>query len=147
MQHDNANPTTANIVTDTNTKPLSRLKYLITICALLICTNIIIGTLGAHLWQAQLIEHNGVTNFATARDYLFIHALAVLFIALLDYQFPLPKFNYVAYLQLTAVLVFSGSLILYSLTGIKAISAITPFGGSTLMLSWLLLAWRATKLK
>jgi len=146
MLDNDKNKTTVSITDKSEPKHLSRLKFLLRICALLICGNIIIGTLGAHLWQAQLIEHNGVANFATARDYLFIHALGILFIALLDYQFPRPKFHYVAYLQLAAILVFSGSLVLYSLTGIKAFSNVTPLGGSSLMLSWLLLVWRVSKI-
>ena len=136
-----------NLKLDCQVSSLRRLKGLIIICALLICSNIIIGTLGAHLWQAQLIEHNGLNNFATARDYLFIHALATLFIALLDYLFPQAKFYYAAFLQLLAVMIFSGSLILYALTGTAAFSAVTPLGGSSLMLSWLVLVWRVTKLK
>lgn len=123
------------------------LKYFLIICSLLMFTNILIGTLGAHLWHSQLMLHKGVANFATARDYLFIHTITVLFLALLDNKFTEGRFNWIAGLQLASIITFSGSLILYSLTGDKSFSHITPFGGSGLMLSWLLLVWRAFKIK
>jgi uncharacterized membrane protein YgdD (TMEM256/DUF423 family) len=110
-------------------------------------SNILIGTLGAHLWHSQLLLNNGVANFATARDYLFIHTLSILFLALLDNTFPKGRLNWVAALQLLSIMLFSGSLILYALTGEKWLSSITPSGGSGLMLSWLLLVWRACKIK
>jgi len=123
------------------------LKYFLIICSILMFTNILVGTLGAHLWHSQLELNNGVGNFATARDYLFIHTLSVLFLALLDNKFVEGRFNWIAGLQLLSIITFSGSLMLYALTGEKWLSNITPFGGSGLMLSWLLLVWRACKIK
>lgn len=125
----------------------TKLKYFIIISAILMFINILTGTLGAHLWHTQLELHNGVANFATARDYLFIHTLSVLFLALLDNKFIAGRFNWIAGLQLVSMILFSGSLMLYALTGEKWLSNITPFGGSGLMLSWLLLVWRACKIK
>ncbi|QUM79556.1 DUF423 domain-containing protein [Moritella sp. 5] len=125
----------------------NRLKYFLIIGSLLMFTNILVGTLGAHLWHSQLVLNNGVANFATARDYLFIHTLSLLFLALLDNKFIAGRFNWIAGLQLMSIITFSGSLILYALTGEKWLSSITPFGGSGLMLSWLLLVWRAFKIK
>ncbi|MFT5880145.1 MAG: uncharacterized membrane protein YgdD (TMEM256/DUF423 family) [Moritella sp.] len=123
------------------------LKILVMCSAGLMFINILTGTLGAHLWQDQLIQHQGVNNFATARDYLFVHSLAIIFLALLDNKFPHGRFNLIASLQLLCICLFSGSLMLYALTGEKWLSQITPLGGSGLMLSWLLLVWRASKIK
>ncbi|MDX2319464.1 MAG: DUF423 domain-containing protein [Moritella sp.] len=123
------------------------LKFFLISCSILMFSNILIGTLGAHLWHSQLVLNNGVANFATARDYLFIHTLSILFLTLLQHKFPEGRFNWVAGLQLLSIMLFSGSLILYALTGEKWFSNITPSGGSGLMLSWLLLVWRACKIK
>jgi len=125
----------------------TKLKYFLIISSILMFINILVGTLGAHLWHSQLVLNNGVANFATARDYLFIHTLTILFLALLDNKFPAGRFNWIAGLQLTSIITFSGRLMLYALTGEKWLSSITPFGGSGLMLSWLLLVWRAFKIK
>jgi uncharacterized membrane protein YgdD (TMEM256/DUF423 family) len=43
------------------------------------------------------------------------------------------------------ILVFSGSLYLLSLTGVRWIGAITPLGGVAFIVSWLLLALSALK--
>lgn len=123
-----------------------KLKFFLIICSILMFANILIGTLGAHLWHSQLLVNNGIANFATARDYLFIHTLSILFLALLDNKFAEGRFSWVAGLQLVSIILFSGSLILYALTGEKWLTNITPSGGSGLMLSWLLLIWRATKI-
>ncbi|PKH09641.1 DUF423 domain-containing protein [Moritella sp. Urea-trap-13] len=141
MQNSNINNTS------TSTSTSTKIKFFLITCAMLMFSNILIGTLGAHLWHSQLVLNNGVANFATARDYLFIHTLSILFLALLDNKFPEGRFNWVAGLQLASIMLFSGSLILYALTGEKWLSNITPSGGSGLMLSWLLLVWRACKIK
>jgi len=124
----------------------NKLKYFLIICSILMFSNILVGTLGAHLWHSQLVLHNGIANFATARDYLFIHTLSMLFLALLDNKFIAGRFSWIAILQLLSIILFSGSLMIYALTGEKWLSNITPLGGSGLMLSWLLLIWRASKI-
>jgi len=124
----------------------NNLKYFLIVCSILMFSNILVGTLGAHLWHSQLVLHNGIANFATARDYLFIHTLSMLFLALLDNKFIAGRFSWIAILQLLSIILFSGSLMLYALTGEKWLSNITPLGGSGLMLSWLLLIWRASKI-
>jgi uncharacterized membrane protein YgdD (TMEM256/DUF423 family) len=39
------------------------------------------------------------------------------------------------------VLLFSGSLYALSLTGTRALGAVTPFGGAAMIAGWLVLAW------
>ena len=48
-------------------------------------------------------------------------------------------------LMLTGILLFSGSLYILSTTGIRSIGIITPIGGATFIVAWLMLAvgvWR-----
>lgn len=149
MQNSNdiSNSIANNAANSTDKSNITKMKFFLITCAILMFSNILIGTLGAHLWHSQLVLNNGVANFATARDYLFIHTLSMLFLVLLDNKFPEGRFSWVAGLQLISIILFSGSLILYALTGEKWLSNITPSGGSGLMLSWLLLVWRACKIK
>ena len=44
------------------------------------------------------------------------------------------------------ILLFSGSLYLMTLTGSRALGAITPFGGIALLAGWLALVWAAWQL-
>jgi hypothetical protein len=64
------------------------------------------------------------------------------------FAFPLPKQAGVAWWSFVGgITVFSGSLYLLCLTGLKWLGAITPIGGVLLMLGWLLLAFQRIKLK
>lgn len=122
-------------------------KRLLCLAAIFMAANIILGTLSAHLWHDLLLQNNAVANFSTARDYLFVHGLSVMIIAVCAHLFPKNYFVAIGSLQLIAVTIFSGSLMIAGLTGVEWIKNITPTGGSTLILSWLLLAWRAIAMK
>ena len=47
--------------------------------------------------------------------------------------------------MLVGIVLFSGSLYLLAISGIKVLGAITPFGGLAFMLAWLMLAAAALK--
>lgn len=47
----------------------------------------------------------------------------------------------VGWSMLAGILLFSGSLYLLSLTGIRCIGSVTPFGGVAFIVAWLLLAF------
>ncbi len=115
--------------------------------AALIFIAILSGTLGAHLWQDLLQQHGGLSNFTKARDYLFIHGLSVMLLASFHDRYPAARLDLIALLQFVCVLLFSGSLMIAALTGLKWITFITPTGGSGLLLSWLLVCWRAGKIR
>jgi uncharacterized membrane protein YgdD (TMEM256/DUF423 family) len=48
---------------------------------------------------------------------------------------------------LAGILLFSGSLYLLALTGVRAFGLVTPFGGVCFLIGWGLLAIAATRLK
>lgn len=106
------------------------------------------GAFGAHGLKDQIApEHLAIWN--TASDYLAWHGVALLALAaLLRGQATLAKTKLVAIassLLLAGILVFSGSLYLLVLTGVGLWGAVTPLGGSALVVGWLTLAgaiWR-----
>ena len=51
----------------------------------------------------------------------------------------MPTVNYLAVL-VAGIVIFSGSLYLLVLTGVRALGAITPLGGVALIVGWLLVA-------
>ncbi|MBK5967547.1 MULTISPECIES: DUF423 domain-containing protein [Thiorhodovibrio] len=107
-----------------------------------------LGAFGAHGLKGQVSpEHLAVWN--TASDYLAWHGVALLALAALfrsNADLALAPFARIAaYLLLAGILVFSGSLFLLVLTGVGLWGAVTPLGGSALILGWLGLAfaiWR-----
>ena len=51
--------------------------------------------------------------------------------------------NAIALLMGGGTLIFSGSLYLMALTDMRWLGAITPVGGTAMILAWLLFAWQA----
>ncbi|OED42810.1 hypothetical protein ACH42_11530 [Endozoicomonas sp. (ex Bugula neritina AB1)] len=101
-----------------------------------------ISAFGAHALKGMLSDYS-LDIFHTAADYQFYHSLALILIALLIHQQPSPKLIWSGRFFLLGITIFSGSLYILSLTGIKWLGAITPIGGVCLLLGWLLLALHA----
>lgn len=103
------------------------------------------GAFGAHALRARL-DASALDVFETAVQYQFYHALALFGVALLLLQFPAsPLLRSSAWLFLLGILVFSGSLYLLSLTGVRWLGAITPLGGLAFIAGWgclLAAAWK-----
>ena len=104
---------------------------------------LLIGSLGAHLWQDILADRDTVGRFHRAENYLFYHALGLAVVAQLVERFPAQKFQLVGWCLTAGVIIFSGSLLVYSVTGFQPIIKFTPLGGSLLILGWILLGIRS----
>jgi uncharacterized membrane protein YgdD (TMEM256/DUF423 family) len=81
--------------------------------------------------------------YETAVQYHFAHSLALLAVGLLFRTAAAPRLLGFAGLAFsTGLLLFSGSLYLLAVTGIRWLGAITPLGGLAFIAGWsLLLAW------
>lgn len=74
-------------------------------------------------------------------NYHVYHALGLLAVGVLALHLPeTALLRWAGILLAVGVLVFSGSLYALSLSGIRGLGAITPFGGVALIAGWLLLA-------
>lgn len=58
-------------------------------------------------------------------------------------RWPGPAVTAAGWLFIAGTLLFSGSLYLLAVTGVRALGAITPIGGFAFILGWLALAWAA----
>lgn len=104
------------------------------LAALFGLTGVILGALGAHGSVHDLVVENGrLANWQTAVFYQLVHAVAMLALAA-----NAPRQRWPIYLWTGGILLFSGSLYVLSLTNITWLGAITPFGGTLLMVGW---AW------
>ena len=108
--------------------------------ALLMLLAVAAGAFGAHGLR-PLLEPRMLEVWETAVLYHLIHAIALLVIAALQMQKPGRGFGLAWSVMLGGLLLFSGSLSTIVLPGWRAIGPVTPLGGLTLMLSWLLVAW------
>ncbi len=100
------------------------------------------GAFGAHGLKAVL-DADALAIFETAARYQMLHALALLASAWASQQWPGRAARASTWLFGVGIILFSGSLYLLSLSGIRILGAITPVGGALLLAGWLALAWSA----
>lgn len=98
-----------------------------------------LGAFGAHALKAKLTDSGLLDTFQTAVSYQFYHTLALLAIAIIAMKFPSTWLHYSGYSMILGILLFSGSLYILCLTGMKWLGAITPLGGLAFILGWLFL--------
>ena len=101
---------------------------------------IVVGAFGAHGLKTRITpEHLQI--YQVGVWYHLIHGLAILLVALILVHTP-HRANQVNMIFLSGIVLFSGSLYLLAVTGVKALGMITPIGGLLLIAGWLLLALR-----
>ena len=103
------------------------------VAAILCFLGVGLGAFGAHSLKATLQAHDMVGVWEKAVLYHFIHALALLIVALHGIGNRAPGFLFIA-----GIILFSGSLYLLALTNIRWLGAITPLGGLCFLAGW---AW------
>jgi uncharacterized membrane protein YgdD (TMEM256/DUF423 family) len=102
------------------------------------------GAFGAHALRARLGPEL-LAVFETAARYQMYHALALIAVAWAISRWGTPQLRAAGWLFLAGTILFSGSLYLLALTGVRGLGAVTPFGGLCFLAGWLLLAfgvWR-----
>lgn len=112
--------------------------------ALFGATGVAAGAFGAHALKSRLAP-DLLAVFETAARYQMLHALALLAAAWAVSRWPGRRARWAGACFAAGILVFSGSLYAMTLSGVRALGAITPVGGVLLIAGWLLLAaaaWR-----
>ena len=95
------------------------------------------GAFGAHGLRAQLSAEM-LTVYKTAADYHMYHALGIVLAGILVKLFPTSTMLvWAGIMMIAGIMLFSGSLYILSITGIRWWGAITPFGGMAFILAWL----------
>ena len=101
---------------------------------------VILGAFAAHALKSMLDEYS-TEIYKTGNFYHFIHSLALIMAGLLQQQFDV-DLTFTGYLFFFGMVIFSGSLYLLALTGIKGLGAITPIGGFLFIFGW---GWMAVQ--
>jgi uncharacterized membrane protein YgdD (TMEM256/DUF423 family) len=124
------------------------------IAAILGFLSVAFGAFGAHgvknaikieesdAFDVRAKKQRSLENFETAARYQMYHSLALLAVGLVALtRGSSPALNAAGRLFLVGMLLFSGSLYAWVLTGQRWLVALTPIGGLTLMIGWLALAF------
>jgi uncharacterized membrane protein YgdD (TMEM256/DUF423 family) len=109
--------------------------------AIMLALAVAIGAFGAHGLQGRLDAYSmGV--YEKAVMYHFFHALGMLAVPLLVRAGLLSESggNWIGWLLLAGIVLFSGSLYALAITGVRTLGAVTPFGGVSFIAAWLVLA-------
>lgn len=101
-----------------------------------------LGAFAAHGLKEKLTPEM-LNIFEVGVRYQMYHALALLAAGWASVRWPGSSITAAGWLFLAGTIIFSGSLYLLSLTGLRWLGAITPIGGAAFLLGWLLLAWGA----
>ena len=97
-----------------------------------------LGAFGAHALKAKFSPAM-LAAYQTGVQYQFYHALALLLVAVLLFHIHNSWLNLSGLAFIAGIILFSGSLYLLSITGIKWIGIITPVGGLSFIIGWLFL--------
>ncbi|MBE0469465.1 MAG: DUF423 domain-containing protein [Methyloprofundus sp.] len=109
------------------------------LCALCAFIAVAMGAFGAHGLQ-DILTPDMLAVYKTAVTYQMWHALGLGLIALLRAQHPeVNLLKYAAWTMFSGIILFSGSLYLLSLSGLKWLGMITPIGGVCFLAAWVLI--------
>ncbi len=102
------------------------------------------GAFGAHGLKSRL-DAEMLNTFEVGARYQMYHAFALFVAAWAHGRWPGGAATWAGWLFVVGTLLFSGSLYVLSLTGLRWLGAVTPLGGLALLLGWLCLAAAAWK--
>lgn len=122
------------------------MNRLLAVAALLGFLSVAIGAASEHVLRPGLDEKTW-RWVMTAIRYHQVGALAALAVGLATLVDLVParrtRLRIAGWLFIAGTVLFSFSIYTTALTGIEGLTYITPFGGITLMLAWLAVAWAA----
>ncbi|MGG3736594.1 DUF423 domain-containing protein [Aeribacillus pallidus] len=121
------------------------MKIFIILGALNAFLSVALGAFGAHGLEGKL-EPKYLEIWKTGVQYQMFHAIGLLIIGILAGNIPASSLiSWSGWLMFLGILLFSGSLYVLSVTRISILGAITPIGGVSFLVAWLLLIFAALK--
>lgn len=101
---------------------------------------VVLGAFGAHGLK-KILTPDMLVIFATGTQYHFYHGLGLLAVGLLAVHLPGSfQLKVSGWLMCAGIVLFSGSLYLLAVTGMRWLGAITPLGGVCFIAAWVMFA-------
>jgi uncharacterized membrane protein YgdD (TMEM256/DUF423 family) len=128
-------------------------KTILLVASVLGALGVMVGAFGAHLMPGWLQQHHlepsivarRLETLETGVRYHLYHVLALLAVGMWQRQAASSAASAAAWLMLVGIMLFSGCLYLYSLTGIRGFAMIVPIGGVSFVAGWIALAVAAIR--
>ncbi len=106
--------------------------------------SVALGAFGAHALK-NVLDAYSKAIYETAVQYQMFHALALLAVGILQHVYKQLDFSRSGYAFFIGILIFSGSLYILAVSGVRWLGAITPLGGVAFILGWAMLIWKLLK--
>jgi len=120
-------------------------KTFMVIASFMMALTIAIGAFGAHGLKPYLDQYS-TDIYQKAVSYQFYNTLGLFFISFVSYLLPLStKITKAFYFILIGTLIFSFSLYILALSKIMWLGAITPIGGTFMIIGWVLCGYSIMK--
>lgn len=103
-----------------------------------------LGAFGAHGLEGKISE-SALKTWEKAVNYQMFHTVSVLLTGILLLKTQSSMLLSAGWMFVIGILLFSGSLYLYSTTGVRTLAMITPFGGVAFLIGWILLGYGLIK--
>ncbi len=92
------------------------------------------GAFGAHRLE-KILEAKALSTYKTGVTYQFYHGFGLILVGMLQLQLR-TDLSKTAYLFFAGIILFCFNCYLYSITGVKALAMIVPFGGVAFLFGW-----------
>jgi len=102
------------------------------------CVVVMLGAFGAHGLK-DILDSYGKSIYDKAVLYQMFHTLAILALGIIEKVLPDVQLQLAGWAFLLGIVIFSGSLYILALTGIKWLGMITPIGGLLFIIGWIVL--------
>ena len=107
--------------------------------------SVALGAFGAHALK-NVLDAYSKAIYETAVQYQMFHALALLAVGILQHVFRQLDFSWSGYAFFIGILLFSGSLYILAVSGVRWFGVVTPFGGVAFLIGWVVLLVRFVKI-
>ena len=102
------------------------------------CLVVIMGAFGAHALK-EILDDYGKSIYNKAVLYHMFHSIAILILGLINKIQPEIQLYIACWSFVFCIILFSGSLYILAITGIKSLGIITPIGGVLFIIGWVFL--------
>ena len=108
--------------------------------------SVALGAFGAHSLK-NILDNYGKSIYEKAVLYQMFHTMALFAVGLLQHFQKETSFSMAGWGFFIGIVLFSGSLYLLAMTGIKWLGAITPVGGVAFLFGWFWLVLSIVKMR
>ena len=115
-------------------------RFFFIVGAIMAFLAVALGAFGAHALKNRLTP-DMLEIFEVGVRYHMYHALGLLAVAWATSRWPESNVTAAGWAFIVGIIIFSGSLYILSMTGMRWFGAITPLGGLAFLIGWAILVW------